>query len=115
MEAELFSSSHPQQLESGILGRFILFTGNPTEASLTARCSTPLRENSMGPLTTVAATGLHRDHVETWLESRVGSSCSPFPGHPVAQWHSKRTHEGTFQSRRKGTVGERARQSAKAR
>src|SRR5947207_10736650 len=56
MEAGLSSSSHQQQSENGISERSIPFTRNPTEASLTARCSTQVRENSMGPLTAVAKT-----------------------------------------------------------
>ena len=55
-EAELFSSSHPHQLENGILGRSIPSKGNRTEVSLTVRCFALLRENFMGPLTTVAET-----------------------------------------------------------
>src|SRR6476620_8562303 len=55
-EAELFSSSHRQQLGNGISGRYILFMGNPTGVFLTARCSAFLRVKSTGPLTTVVKT-----------------------------------------------------------
>src|SRR5215211_8244820 len=55
-EADLFSSSHQQQLENGISGRFILFTGNLTGVFLTARCSALVLVKSMGPRITVVKT-----------------------------------------------------------
>src|SRR5438094_9856202 len=65
-EAELFSSSHPQEWENGILGRSIPSTGNRTEFSLTARCFSLRRENFMGPLTTVVE-----------MVSALFTSCAP--------------------------------------
>ena len=58
MATELFSSSHRQQLASGISGRYIRFTVNPTEVFLTARYSALVRVKSMGPLITVVETAL---------------------------------------------------------
>src|SRR5215217_6634163 len=52
MEVELFSSSRPRQLANGISERSIPFTVSQTGVSLMARCSAPLREDSMEPLTT---------------------------------------------------------------
>src|SRR6266550_7689159 len=57
MEAELFLSSHRQQLGNGISGRYILSAANPTGVFLTARCSALVRVKSMGPPITVAKTG----------------------------------------------------------
>src|SRR6476620_2778959 len=55
-EAELFSTSHRQQLGNGISGRYILFTANPTGVFRTARYSAVLRAKSMGPPITVVKT-----------------------------------------------------------
>src|SRR5260370_15044887 len=67
-ELELFANSHRHQLENGISGRSIPFTGNRTEVSLTVRYFALLQENFMGPPTTV---------VET--VSALFTSCPPGP------------------------------------
>src|SRR3954463_10900688 len=56
MEAELFSSSHRQQLGNGISECYILFVANRTEVFRTAHCFAFLPVKSTGPPITVVKT-----------------------------------------------------------
>ena len=64
-EAELFSSSHREELGNGISGHCILFTDNPTGVFRTERCFA-LRAKSMELLITVVKT-----------ESALFTNCRP--------------------------------------